>query len=313
MNDYKWMKMYYDTLENPEIGMLPEHARLRYYEMLLLAAKNSPDGVLPSKEKTAWSLRTTVDDIQTMIETFLDLGILKPNEMGEFYFAEFRERQETNLTDAEKMRRYRSKKAEVTDDSDLEITESNKAVTSVKKMLPQNKNKIKNKKKIKKEILSTFNENEFPKSEIFEIEPLAALQPRNANETPHHDSLEKASPKKEDRPKLSPKQDQFWDTFQENKENAFAFYQSSGISPTNSEFGRWIKDLRVFNKAAINAEQISQAVTQMKNDGLTISSPGSVYKVARSIQAGITPHAKAPRAYEPEKSFEQIAREAGLI
>jgi len=83
---------------------------------------------------------------------------------------------------------------------------------------------------------------------------------------------------------LSPDDSGYWQAFRENAELAETFYKVSGISPAG-DFGRWQKELKQFSEACITPEILKAAILQMRQSGLTIYSPGSVYKVARSLQA----------------------------
>ena len=77
----------------------------------------------------------------------------------------------------------------------------------------------------------------------------------------------------------------WWSCMREEAGRAEAFGNATGLKPIKNEFGRWQKDLRAFTEAGISIEAMLRAVERMKRDGLTISAPGSVFKVARSIAA----------------------------
>jgi hypothetical protein len=77
----------------------------------------------------------------------------------------------------------------------------------------------------------------------------------------------------------------WWSCMKEEADRGEAFSNATGLKPIKGEFGRWQKDLRAFTEAGISIETMLRAVERMKRDGLTISAPGSVFKVARSIAA----------------------------
>ena len=99
--------------------------------------------------------------------------------------------------------------------------------------------------------------------------------------------------------KLSPDQPEYWKrAFGSNAEMAERFYRISGILPIESEFGRWQKDLKNLAEAHISIEQMEAAVIKLKQDGITIGAPGSVFKTARSIAA--------PKPIVPSEKTESI-------
>ena len=124
-----WMKLYYNTLENPAIGKLSDHLYRRFMELYMIAGRESENGVLPCAEHLAWSLRASVKDIEATLSVLTEQGLLEIND-GRYCFPDFQEQQETNLTSAERAQRYRNKR--VTDAMYSDVTDATQDdVTSV--------------------------------------------------------------------------------------------------------------------------------------------------------------------------------------
>lgn len=106
--------------------------------------------------------------------------------------------------------------------------------------------------------------------------------------------------------KLTPDDPGYWRAFRENAALAETFYRVSGIAPAG-DFGRWQKELKQFSEACITPEILKAAILQMRQSGLTIYSPGSVYKVARSLQA--KPRVSYPAGDRWDRAAEKIEAE----
>jgi hypothetical protein len=92
----------------------------------------------------------------------------------------------------------------------------------------------------------------------------------------------KNSPK-EQKLKLLPSDPDYWKFLKENEPIGKIFYQSSNLFPVGNEFGLWVKGCAALKEAGVTPEIIPKAVIYMREQNLSIKSPGSILTVAREI------------------------------
>ena len=63
-NNY-WMKLWFDILRDPKMGMLRDRLWRRVIELFLLAGQQGEDGLLPDVPTIAWQLNKSVQAINT--------------------------------------------------------------------------------------------------------------------------------------------------------------------------------------------------------------------------------------------------------
>ena len=104
-----WIKMYPEMLHDRKMRKLTEREQLVFMKLLLLAGQEDKNGVLPADEDIALELYMKVTDVKKSLKTLIDAGLLTDRN-GVTVVTNFEKRQETNLTGAEKVARYRERK-----------------------------------------------------------------------------------------------------------------------------------------------------------------------------------------------------------
>ena len=104
-----WLKLYHETLNDPKMGTMSDHLYRRTIELFLLAGQENRNGLLPPLTQIAWALRTTVNDATLCLQELTELGIITKLPEGEYIVTHFSDRQNSNLSDAERSQRQREK------------------------------------------------------------------------------------------------------------------------------------------------------------------------------------------------------------
>ena len=288
-----WLKLYHETLNDPKMGTMTDHLYRRTIEIFLLAGQEGRNGLLPPLTQIAWALRTTVNDVTLCIQELCELGIITKLPEGSMIVTHFAERQDTNLSDAERSQRRRDKikaSRELSDErhadsvttdtqnvTQSDTTASRALSNGVSKNDTLDKDKEKDKDKDKEE-------------ELINNAAKAAVREKTG------------------RQKLTPDQKEYWlQGFGPEAERAEAFSRASGIVPISGEFGRWQKDLRAFTEAGISIDQMIRAIRKVQKDGrYPIKAPGTVLTEARNLAV------KQPAAGK-KNSFDEFAAEMNGI
>ena len=92
-NNY-WMKLWFDILRDPKIGMLPDRLWRRVIELFLLAGQHGEEGKLPDISEIAWQLNKSIPAIKTDLENIEKTGIVSQTESGEWIVTNFKKRNE---------------------------------------------------------------------------------------------------------------------------------------------------------------------------------------------------------------------------
>lgn len=152
-----WIKLYFEILQDPKMGMMPDHLFRRTIELFLLAGQEEKGGMLPNVRHIAWALHTTEKDIIETGEKLVKLGILEISSGG-YRVTHFTERQVTQLSDAERAKNYRNNKKasrELSDERSENVTQKSDGrseIVTVDKDKEKDKEKDIEKEEIKREI-----------------------------------------------------------------------------------------------------------------------------------------------------------------
>ncbi len=279
-----WLKLYHEMLNDPKMGTMSDHLYRRTIELFLLAGQEGRNGLLPPLTQIAWALRTTVNDATLCLQELQELGIVTKLPEGSMIVTHFAERQDTNLSDAERSQRRRDKikaSRELSDERHAERVTSDTQTDTQSDTTPTRELSDATTKNV---TLDKDKDKEEDKDkELINNAAKAAAREKPAKQ------------------KLTPDQQEFWSrAFGPEADRARAFSAASGIVPISGEFGRWQKDLRAFTEAGISTEQMIRAVEKVRRDGkYPIKAPGTVFTEARNITA----------ANPAGKSFADIAAE----
>ena len=270
-----WMKLYHETLNDPKMGTMSDHLYRRTIELFLLAGQEDRNGLLPSLPQIAWALRTTTKDVTSVLHELTEIGIISETPEG-YNVTHFVERQNSNLSGAERVAKLREKRSESYNCNADNVTPVTQDVTEMKRSESYNctenvtpdKEEDKDKDKEEDSILNNLNI-------------------KNSMVVKQHNAAKAAAREKPAKQKLSPDQPEFWNrAFGPEADRAQAFSEASGIVPISGEFGRWQKDLRAFTEAGISTEQMIRAVEKVRKDGkYPIKAPGTVFTEARNLTA----------------------------
>jgi hypothetical protein len=121
-NNY-WMKLWFDILRDPKMGMLPDRLWRRVIELFLLAGQNGEDGLLPDVPTIAWQLNKSVQAINTDLQKIAEVGIIQETGDGRWIVINFKKRNEP-VDPAKRIRDFRRRER---------YEKSNESVTEVKR------------------------------------------------------------------------------------------------------------------------------------------------------------------------------------
>ena len=121
-NNY-WMKLWFDILRDPKMGMLPDRLWRRVIELFLLAGQNGEDGLLPDVPTIAWQLNKPVTAIVADLNKIAEVGIVQEIQEGKWVVTNFKKRNEP-VDSTKRIKDFRQRER-------YEI--SNESVTEVKR------------------------------------------------------------------------------------------------------------------------------------------------------------------------------------
>lgn len=104
-NNY-WMKLWFDILRDPKMGMLPDRLWRRVIELFLLAGQQGEDGLLPDVPTIAWQLNKSVQAINTDLQKIAEVGIIQETGDGRWIVVNFKKRNEP-VDPAKRIRDFR--------------------------------------------------------------------------------------------------------------------------------------------------------------------------------------------------------------
>ena len=114
----QWIKLYIEALHDRKLRKLSRFDKSVFYDLLLLAGQDGKGGQLPSIEDIALELDLKVTEAKKSLEHLIQMGLIEVIN-DNLTIHNFQKRQESNLTGAERVARYRSNKrdnADVTDE-----------------------------------------------------------------------------------------------------------------------------------------------------------------------------------------------------
>lgn len=104
-NNY-WMKLWFDILRDPKMGMLPDRLWRRVIELFLLAGQQGEDGLLPDVPTIAWQLNKSVQAINTDLQKIAEVGIIQETGDGRWIVVNFKKRNEP-ISNSERAKDFR--------------------------------------------------------------------------------------------------------------------------------------------------------------------------------------------------------------
>ena len=134
MISYQWIKLYIETLHDPKMGRLSDRLWRRAIECFMLAGELGNGGELPPIDKIAWTLRSSIEQLETEFFNLCEVGILSQID-GVYHVTSFNKRQ-AKIDGADRIKNWRDrqKKQEYYDGETEDVTdvkrECNDGVTS---------------------------------------------------------------------------------------------------------------------------------------------------------------------------------------
>lgn len=86
------MKLWFDILRDPKMGMLPDRLWRRVIELFLIAGQRGEEGLLPDVPEIAWQLNRSAQSITNDLEKIRKTGIVDINVDGVWYVTNFKKR-----------------------------------------------------------------------------------------------------------------------------------------------------------------------------------------------------------------------------
>lgn len=123
-----WIKLYHEIIHDPKMGRLPDRVWRRAIELFLIAGESGNDGILPSIEDMAWTLRVDPQELQADLEELEKVGIVILQDDMLPVVTNFAERQ-APVSDAERMQQLRDRKRKAQYYGDEPVTNEVQGVT----------------------------------------------------------------------------------------------------------------------------------------------------------------------------------------
>ena len=125
-NNY-WMKLWFEILRDPKMGMLPDRLWRRVIELFLLAGQYGHEGSLPDEEQIAWLLNRSVTTIRNDLKAIAETGIVTKLDDGTWKVTNFQKRN-APIDTARRVKDHRDRKRygnESTNDNDTDNANDN--------------------------------------------------------------------------------------------------------------------------------------------------------------------------------------------
>lgn len=106
---YSWAKVYIEILDDVKMGQLPDNLWRRVIEMILLAKRIDKDGTLPGLAEMAWTLRTSIEQLEADLQRLQSIHVVEIKD-GNWFLTNFSKRQAAE-PDSERAKNYRSRKS----------------------------------------------------------------------------------------------------------------------------------------------------------------------------------------------------------
>lgn len=90
---YRWIKLYIEILDDPKMGLLPNHLWRRAIELFLMAGECAQGGALGSVTEIAWRLRVAEGGLLQALRSLEEIGIVHCTEENIWVVTKFADRQ----------------------------------------------------------------------------------------------------------------------------------------------------------------------------------------------------------------------------
>ena len=171
----QWIKLYIEALHDRKLRKLSRFDKSVFYDLLLLAGQDGKGGQLPGVEDIALELDLKVTEAKKSLEHLKEMGLIEVIN-DNLTIHNFQQRQNTNLTGYEKVKRYRESHKEVINDNQNDnpmITEegyqtvindnqNDTEMITVDKDKEIDKEKDKELREVKESVLKNARENKTP-------------------------------------------------------------------------------------------------------------------------------------------------------
>jgi len=263
-----WVKLYTEMLDDPKIGRLPDEKKWRFVQLVLYAGELDKEGYLPDNlEDAAWRLRIDLETLHKDLETLKKFNLAHQDENGNWCITAFSKRQGRSQSEKrEQWREYQKTSRAKSENNDSECQGS-----------------VINDTEMSHSSVYTPEESREEESREDSLAPVGAIElPENSpfvkNKAGFHALEGYEAHKARGDPDLA------W-LPEHLMPYAERFIQATNVYPLKSEHKRWIKDFEAFSDSGISPPAITKAATKMRQDGLTIKSPASLFGIARDIEA----------------------------
>ena len=137
-----WIKLYTEALHDRKMRKLSRFDKSVFYDLLLLAGQEDNNGYLPELEDIALELDLKVTEAEKSVTALLKAGLLTEDDSGNLIVTNYQQRQNSNLTGAEKVARHRER-LQKNNQCNPDVTETGYIeVTSVTEEKPGCKEKV---------------------------------------------------------------------------------------------------------------------------------------------------------------------------
>jgi len=105
-----WLKFYYEVIDDPKMGRLPDNLWRRFFECCALAGELDQSGRLPSLSDISWRLRVDTGTLETEFEQLARIDLLDyraDNVLDGHWVVTNFEKRQSAMSKAEFMRRKR--------------------------------------------------------------------------------------------------------------------------------------------------------------------------------------------------------------
>ena len=126
----QWIKLYTEALHDRKMRKLSRFDKSVFYDLLLLAGQDDNGGVLPDIEDIALELDLKKPEAQKSVENLIKAGIICKDINDNLMITRFQERQDSNLSGYERVKRYRETRKSVINDNVNDNADDNTMITN---------------------------------------------------------------------------------------------------------------------------------------------------------------------------------------
>ena len=112
-----WIKLYTEALHDRKMRKMSRFDKSVFYDLLLLSGQEDNGGMLPNIEDIALELDLKLSEAQKSINTLIKVGVITKDTNDNLMVTNFQKRQDTNLSNYEKVKRYRDNQKKVINDN----------------------------------------------------------------------------------------------------------------------------------------------------------------------------------------------------